>query len=501
MKLLTQFAAEKLNLNKKSIPILSNKEAFQWLLTHQPIQEHDLLVLAAEHQQQQCLPLSELIIDQNFLKTWPVKHLKQQRIIPIFLDTDTVCFATDHPYNHYFSSDEFTRKFQQRLSLIYITAAELSEFLEQLEFPKTDQSHNILHRLLISAIEKNASDIHISQSQKTTRVQFRIHGELIPSEQISKSKADQLVNLIKIHSHMDISQHTLPQDGHLSFHYQNQQFEFRTATLPTLHGEDLVLRFFRPDMMASRADLPVDSRRDMMTESQSFSTIKNLGYTDRSIKSIERLLQHETGLILVTGSTGSGKTTTLYAFLNYLSQVKKKRIVSLENPIEFDLPNIRQSQINADIGYTFVKGLRSVLRQDPDIIMIGEIRDQETAAVALEAAYTGHLILSTLHTSDVSASLLRLLTFQLDSFLLSQSLRGILSQKLVKTRCTKCTHGCSHCRYRGYVGRTSVSEILEIQSLPHNINPSTDLKKILSDNIFLPFSDDIKEKKSLIYVG
>jgi type II secretory ATPase GspE/PulE/Tfp pilus assembly ATPase PilB-like protein len=206
------------------------------------------------------------------------------------------------------------------------------------------------------------------------------------------------------------------------------------------------------------------------------------------------MMSNRHGLILVTGPTGSGKTTTLYTILNHLKKDNTKSIITLEDPIENILTGIRQSQINPSAGYTFIQGLRAILRQDPDIIMIGEIRDAETAKIALEAAYTGHLVLSTLHTANCESTLLRLQSFDLDPFLLGHSLKGIISQFLTPKRCEQCQQqGCKNCHDTGFKGRIALHEML-VATTPTSLKTQDDFKDFMSKNTYYPFYQDINQK-------
>jgi len=224
---------------------------------------------------------------------------------------------------------------------------------------------------------------------------------------------------------------------------------------------------------------------------------------------IKSMLNHTHGLILVTGATGSGKTTTLYSAIKYLQSQKNLNIISLEDPVEYVLEGVRQSQVNTQSGYTFVNGLRSILRQDPDVIMIGEIRDHQTAKIALDAAYTGHLVLSTLHTANIASTLLRLMSFELDPFMVTQSLKGIISQKLIPILCQTCKEeiqskrypkaftatGCHTCAFTASQGRTVLSESLYIKNFPKNIEDKNLTRLMKSDSMY-SFEEDIEEKIS-----
>ncbi len=275
--------------------------------------------------------------------------------------------------------------------------------------PETDM---ILYPLLLMGVIKGASDIHLfATASKRFDCQFRIHGHLqrIPFEQL---KGSNLSPLIKLHAHMNLSIQNIPQDGHILLNVHQTTHPIRVSSIPSYHGSDFVFRLFKKENKLK---------------------LSELGFSKLITKQLYQLSDHKSGLFLVTGPTGSGKSTTLYSILNQLKQDTKKNIVTLEDPIEYPLTGIRQSQINSSMNYTFSKGLRAILRQDPDIIMIGEIRDAETAKIAIEAAYTGHFVLATLHTHKCKDALLRLASFSIDPFFLTYTLKGILAQQLLPT--------------------------------------------------------------------
>ena len=227
-----------------------------------------------------------------------------------------------------------------------------------------------------------------------------------------------------------------------------------------------------------------------------------LGFGNNQLPLLESLLQLESGLVLVTGATGSGKTTTLYSCLNWLQANTQKNIVTIEDPVEAIIPNVRQSQINRDANYTFKTGLRSILRQDPDIILVGEIRDEETLRIALEAAYTGHLVLASLHTNDVRATLQRLLGFYCETQLLAHVLKGIISQRLIAKPCLSChdksTSGCLDCNYTGTAGRQLITDFLAIKKSFFHQDMDTFIDTLISKNIYYSFEDDLNEKGVLL---
>ena len=313
------------------------------------------------------------------------------------------------------------------------------------------------------AIRTRASDIHIEPYEKNIRIRFRIDGELQEIMTSSKRAHSAIVTRIKILGRMDIAEKRLPQDGRVEMHVDNKDVDLRISILPTVYGEKIVIRL-------------LDRSSTILTKSQ-------LGFSEENIKMFDKIIRSPNGIILVTGPTGSGKTTTLYAVLQELNKVSRN-IITVEDPVEYRLDGVNQVQVNVKAGLTFANGLRSILRQDPDIIMIGEIRDSETAEIAVRAAITGHLVLSTMHTNDSASTVSRLVDMGIEPYLVSSSVVGVVAQRLVKKICINCkqeykpTHserdllhladgdilsrgaGCSICGNTGYRGRTAIHEVM-----------------------------------------
>jgi MSHA biogenesis protein MshE len=329
----------------------------------------------------------------------------------------------------------------------------------------------LLQNLFEDAVQVKASDIHIEPEENLLRIRLRIDGDL--QEQIMKERrvASALVSRLKIMSGLDISEKRLPQDGRFNIRVLNRSIDVRLSTMPVQFGESVVMRLL--DQSAMR--LQLDS----------------LGMPEGICQRFTHLIHRPHGLILVTGPTGSGKTTTLYAALNLLNEPGKK-IITAEDPIEYRLPRINQVQINPKVGLEFATVLRAALRQDPDILLVGEMRDQITAEIGLRAAMTGHLVLSTLHTNDAASSAMRLLDMGVDAYLVASSLRAVVAQRLIKRLCPNCQHphhmleqekiwldgleadasqvaymtarGCHQCHNTGYQGRIGIYELLEMTS-------------------------------------
>lgn len=326
-----------------------------------------------------------------------------------------------------------------------------------------------VNKIISQAIDKRASDIHIEPFEDELLVRYRIDGVLHEIMNFPKTVAPALISRIKIISNLDIAEKRLPQDGRIHMRIKNKDLDFRVSTLPTLHGESVVMRIL--DRQAMKVDLAM------------------LGFSERDLKNWVNLVEHPHGIILVTGPTGSGKSTSLYATLNFINKPDRK-IVTIEDPVEYNLKGIVQVQTHARVGLTFAAGLRSFLRQDPDIMMVGEIRDKETATIAVESALTGHLVLSTLHTNDSVGSVTRLIDMGVESFLISSTLIGVIAQRLVRKVCSSCQEdyphkeellkvfkdnnmntdnlklkkgkGCAACNNTGYKGRMGIYELLRI---------------------------------------
>ncbi|MBB3177247.1 type II secretion system ATPase GspE [Variovorax sp. Sphag1AA] len=327
----------------------------------------------------------------------------------------------------------------------------------------------MLNALLTQAARDGASDIHIEPYERTSSVRFRIDGTLREVVQPNRALHAALISRLKIMADLDISEKRLPQDGRISLRIGTRAVDVRVSTLPSAHGERAVLR--------------------LLDKSESKLTLESVGMLGDTRARFEHLIGQPHGIVLVTGPTGSGKTTTLYAALGQLD-ANSSNIMTVEDPIEYELPGVGQTQVNAKIDLTFAKALRAILRQDPDVIMIGEIRDFETAQIAIQASLTGHLVFATLHTNDSVSAVTRLTDMGVEPFLLSSSLLGVLAQRLVRKLCPVCSApgpgggeavpvGCDACGQTGYQGRTGIFELLvaddAVQSLIHNRAPESQI--------------------------
>ncbi|MCQ4297107.1 type II secretion system ATPase GspE [Pseudomonas stutzeri] len=323
----------------------------------------------------------------------------------------------------------------------------------------------LINAILGEAINENASDIHIETFEKRLVIRFRVDGILREVVQPKRELAALLVSRIKVMAKLDIAEKRIPQDGRISLRVGGREVDIRVSTLPSANGERVVLRLL--DKQAGRL------------------TLKHLGMNEHDREQLEQAVRKPHGIILVTGPTGSGKTTTLYAALTTLND-RTRNILTVEDPIEYHLEGIGQTQVNTKVDMTFARGLRAILRQDPDVVMVGEIRDQETADMAVQASLTGHLVLSTLHTNSAIGAVTRLVDMGVEPFLISSSLLGVLAQRLVRVLCNDCkrayvadtaecallgvspddaptlyhAEGCEQCRGLGYRGRTGIYELV-----------------------------------------
>jgi len=303
----------------------------------------------------------------------------------------------------------------------------------------------MLNALLTQAVRDGASDIHIEPYERHSSVRFRVDGSLREVVQPNRALHAALISRLKIMADLDIAEKRLPQDGRISLRLGTRAIDVRVSTLPGAHGERAVLR--------------------LLDKSAVQLSLEAIGMQGSLLTQFEQLIAQPHGIILVTGPTGSGKSTTLYAALSRLDATRSN-IMTVEDPIEYELPGIGQTQVNSKIDLTFATALRAILRQDPDIIMIGEIRDVETAKIAIQASLTGHLVLATLHTNDAASAITRLTDMGIEPFLLSSSLLGVLAQRLVRKICRHCgASACSHCAHTGYSGRTGIFELLPIDDI------------------------------------
>ena len=347
---------------------------------------------------------------------------------------------------------------------------------------------DIVNEMITDAASKNASDIHFDPTPTVLKVRIRVDGELIDYATVPESVKNPLITRIKIISGMNITESRLPQDGAIKNLIKNDGLDLRVSTLPIVYGEKVVIR--------------------ILDYTMSTNGLENLGFSNKNLEKVKKLIQEPNGIILITGATGTGKSTTVYSMLQILNTTERN-IITVEDPVEMKLSGINQVQTMSEIGLTFANALRSILRQDPDVIMIGEIRDDETARIAVRASITGHLVLSTIHTNNSLNTIERLLDMEVERYLLGSALTGVISQRLVKKLCPKCRTsrpatpyeknvfkqvlgmdinsiytpiGCNEC-YKGYKGRVAIHEVLiidqDIRDAITNNTRKEDLRKLV----------------------
>lgn len=374
---------------------------------------------------------------------------------------------------------------RKELSTYYLRGNSRKEASTTQKTFSAKQSEDFLPLLIAEARQLGSSDIHVETFEERARVRFRIDGLLLERYVIAKSDYPALINKIKIRANLDIAEKRLPQDGRIYFQHDGNKFDIRVSVLPTLHGEKIVLRLLGSD--AGGID------------------IRTLGFTDQQLQDYTEGIKKPHGILLISGPTGSGKTTTLYATLKLLNK-ESTNIVTVEDPIEYTLEGINQVQLKESIGLTFASALRTFLRQDPDIIMLGEIRDGETAQMAVRAALTGHLVLSTIHTNSAWGTISRLADMGVPPFLVANTLNTSVAQRLVRLLCSHCRKkenlvpgilprkfqlprelsfvwiscGCEECHFTGYRGRKAIYEVVPIdhelaEKIRSNVEQPTDL--------------------------
>jgi general secretion pathway protein E len=400
----------------------------------------------------------------------PPEFMLRALLLPLEFTPDAVTIAVSNPLDTT-SAQALAYSLGRNAKLKIALSSELTKYLstsvEKMELPHepvqlSDISANdverlrdiaseapiirLLNKLIVAAVDRNASDIHIELLEDHVRIRYRIDGALLVVDQLDRNLQLGLLSRIKILARLNIAEQRLPQDGRIRLAIKGRDIDLRVATTPTLYGENVVLRIL--------------DRKGMALD------LASLGFEQDSVRRLNKLLSTPNGVILVTGPTGSGKTTTLYAALSELNNTQSK-LFTIEDPIEYHLKGITQIPVQPQIGLDFAAVLRSVLRQDPDVIMVGEIRDSETAKISVQASLTGHLVLSTLHTNSAAASITRLRHMGIENFLISSSVRAIIAQRLVRKICKHLSTqseaaACVFCHGTGYAGRTVIYEILEI---------------------------------------
>ncbi len=511
----------------------SGKKLGNVLIEMQFIKEEDLLKLLSDQLNIPYVDLRNFSFNPEVVHLIPESYARRFHCLALKKDDNGVLVGMSDPQD-VLAYDEISSQvkqivhialvrevdLQKILDVAYRHSAEISSLAEKLSTQMGESEYDIsqlasglssadtpvaklLQTIFEDAVQVGASDIHIEPGDKILRIRHRVDGLL--HEQVLKETnvADPLALRLKLMAHLNIAEKRIPQDGRFSIKIKNKNFDVRLSTMPTMYGESVVMR--------------------LLNQSAELLTLEKLGMpTDMLIK-LHRILTMPNGLLLITGVTGSGKTTTLYSILNELN-VEDTKIITVEDPIEYRLPRLTQVQVEPKIDLTFARILRSTLRQDPDIIMVGELRDHETAEIAIRSAMTGHFVLSTLHTNDAITSTVRLIDMGIEGYLIASVLRAVISQRLVRRICLNCSvdhtispqeetwlismtgmlkpgvifkqgEGCAYCHQTGYKGRIALFELLEINTALANalrLNNTLDFIQLVKNE---------KDFKSLVFSG
>jgi type IV pilus assembly protein PilB len=438
--------------------------------------------------------LDNYLIEPKALKCVPEAMARRFKIMPILLEPPKLTIAMSNVFD-VLAIDEVQRvtgyvvdvvsttetNVMTAIEQYYVGGGSIEEIIQksvrQVEAGRVSESDlaagapiiRLVDQIFMTAVQEGGTDIHFEPEERVFRIRFRVDGKLRPGPSLPKELQPAVTARVKILSGLNIAETRLPQDGKINFYVGKRKIDLRVSTLPTVHGENMVLR--------------------VLDKSKVVIGLESLGFSDRNMTVFRSALEARNGIILVTGPTGSGKTTTLYSALSYINGLDRS-IITLEDPVEYELPIIRQSQINLKAGLTFAAGLRAILRHDPDVVLVGEMRDGETAELAIRAALTGHLVFSTLHTNEASGAMPRLINMGQEPFLVASSLRAVIGQLLMRTTCSQCRvpyvptaeaieraqlsaaelasadfqkgEGCETCGKTGYKGRVGIHEILEI---------------------------------------
>ncbi len=450
----------------------SAKPLRQILIKKSFINEEDLTAFLSQQLNLPHIELTNYLIEPKILDLVPEALARKHQLIPILKIAKSLTVAMVDPFD-VFALDELRMKTGLEIEPALATETELKKALDQhyrakgtmeeviqgldqkdlgikpgeeLELKKLQgiveepPVIKLVNLMIIEAVRQGASDIHIEPEEDILKTRFRIDGVLHERTPPPKYLQSAIISRIKIMANLDIAERRVPQDGRIQMKMEGRDIDIRVSCVPTIYGENVVMR--------------------LLDRSQVILELKQLGFPSAVLAKYEQLIRRPHGIILVCGPTGSGKTTSLYASLNMINS-EEKNIITIEDPIEYHLAGIRQMQVNPKVKLNFSTGLRSILRQDPDIIMVGEIRDKESAEIAVQAALTGHLVFSTLHTNDAPGAITRLVDMGVEPFLLSSSIIGILAQRLVRTICEKCKgKGCKNCLNTGFKGRIGIYELM-----------------------------------------
>ncbi len=527
--------AEALKVQKET-----KKKLGEILLEWKLIDENQLIIALSEIYHLPVIDLTKITVDPEIRKLVPPRVFQKYNVLPVALQNDYLVVAMNDPLD-LAMLQELKNLSGKKIRPVLATSVEIRAFFDNPMFaaeevireasdikeravPAADSvsvkelelaaqeapTVRLVASVISEAIKNKASDIHFEPQRESMRVRFRIDGVLYEKTMIPSDMQAAIISRIKIIAGMDISENRKPQDGRMEASGDGKQFDIRVSSLPSIFGEKLVLRLLNKQSII----LPLSS----------------LGMNEGEMSLISELAKRPYGMVLVSGPTGSGKTTTLYSLLNSINN-KEKNIVTVEDPVEYELNGITQTAVNTRAGYSFATAIRHILRQDPDIIMIGEIRDLETAEIAIQAALTGHLVLSTIHTNNAAGVVTRLIDMNVEPFLVSSAVVGVIAQRLVRTLCPVCRKGfrpsedmkknipdlaafpedtvfaapvgCPECNSLGYNGRTGVFEMFALEAEVRNLilsksNEAEISKSLLSRNMKTLRSSGLDKARRLI---
>lgn len=468
--------------------------------------------------------------DKNLFNMVPKEMAKRNQLVPLKIEGDKLFLAMTNPMDYIVIDDlRLMTGFQIQPAIAskedvlktiskYYDEESFDDLIGELPETKQDQQEDmsdldapivrLVSQILSNAVSLKASDVHMDPQENRVLIRYRIDGSLRTERILPKAMQGMITARIKILANLDITESRIPQDGRIKTNVDMRPIDLRVSSLPTVYGEKIVMRIL--DLSANLTD------------------ISKLGFNDLNMERFMREIDKPNGIILISGPTGSGKSSTLYAALNKLNN-EEVNIITVEDPVEYQLEGINQIQVNANVGLTFAAGLRSILRQDPDIVMVGEIRDKETADISIRASLTGHLVLSTIHTNDSIASITRLMDMGIEPFLVTASLNAVVAQRLIRKVCRDCREiyqaterekhifekrglsidtiargkGCSQCNMTGYRGRMAIHEVLvvneEIKDIINRNGTAGEIREVAIRNKTIFLIDDglIKVKEGM----
>lgn len=521
---------------KKALEIqkIDGRKKIGEVLVSQGAINHKQLLQALQHvYEAEYIELGDVILDPEIVSLIPKRIAVRYKIVPLNKENNTLTIAMANPldvsaidYIREYTKLNVDAKFASEddisnvLSSYYETGGKFDDILDKVDvstvIDKGDEvnlSHleaisqeapviQLVNMLIVQAIKERASDVHLEPTKRGLLVRYRIDGILHDVRMLPPRIKPAIISRIKILSRMDIAERRLPQDGRFQLRFGAREVDLRISSIPTVYEEKIVMR--------------------LLDKSQGVISLDTIGFSNEQLEEFRQMITSSYGIILITGPTGSGKSTTLYGALNEIDSIEKN-VITVEDPVEYKLDRINQINVRPKINLTFANVLRSILRQDPDIIMIGEMRDSETAQIAVQSSLTGHLVFSTLHTNDAVSSLTRMIDMGIAPFLISSSVIGVMAQRLVRQICPRCIEeykpdekifkniktninipdfenikfyrgkGCDHCKHTGYRGRTAIIEMVrindEIRSMIINHSSNNEIKEVAIKNGMLTLMD------------